>query len=474
MQYLKRILLFGVAMLAAACGGGGSGGGSEPVQTGTVTLTMSDATVDGYSQVIMVISQVRFLSNGGQDVLVLDEPREVDFLSLSNFSEVLIKREVVAGTYSKIRLILDSLTLVSEDGTRTSVALHGLRKMDINPQGTFTVRGGQYLVINVDLDLDRSIHIVQAGNSGKVNFRPVIFAAISTVDAFDKLFRVEGTIDSIDETAGTLNVCDIRRVSDGGVRSPNPKEVCVFTDPDDATSYFDQESIPLDLGFGGLEVNDPVVMYGKFDQSALNDTFIPAVIAIGSSETFVRERGISSEFVPDPTDASAPGTMNLDQVNDICLLTPDERTVSVAEQTAVFFEDDMGDADRVTREQIERCRASEAEGTAVNSPSDYLRSFIVIQGTAGTEEELFGSLAQDDGTPGSAGQYTLTPNPAGPNQCVIVTDSTRVVEITMTGDTSSTNVVSSVPTGVDVTVIGVRDLGDCVVANDIIEETTAP
>jgi hypothetical protein len=92
----------------------------------------------------------------------------------------------------------------------------------------------------------------------------VIFATISTVGAYDQLFRVEGTIDSINDVNDTLSVCDIRRVSD---RSPNPQDVCVFTDPDSDTSYFDHVSEPLGpvgTGFDDLSVNDPVVMYGKF------------------------------------------------------------------------------------------------------------------------------------------------------------------------------------------------------------------
>jgi hypothetical protein len=98
-------------------------------------------------------------------------------------------------------------------------------------------------VIHVDLDLNRSIHIVRAGNGSKVNFRPVIFATI-TAQPVDRLFRVEGTIDSIDGTADTLTVCDIRHVSDDGSPMPNPKEICVFTDPDSQTSYFDTDSTP--------------------------------------------------------------------------------------------------------------------------------------------------------------------------------------------------------------------------------------
>ena len=491
----KRILFTIIAsVLVAACGGGSGGGAAGPVagaQTGIVTLTMSDAAVDGYSQINMVIREIRFLSDGGQDILVLDEPKTVDFLALSNFSEVLIKRDVVAGTYSKIRLILDSLTLVKE-GTNelVPVDLHGLQKIDINPQGTFQVRGGQHIVIDVDVDLDRSIHIVTTGNGNgngntKVNFRPVIFATISTVGAYDQLFRVEGTIDSINGAAGTLNVCDIRRASGDGSRAPNPQDVCVFTDPDGDTSYFNSESLPLGLvgtGFGDLTVNDPVVMYGKFVFGATTDTFVPAVIAQGSSDNFVRERGISSDFVPAVADPDAPGEMNLDQTNDICLLTPDERRVSVAKQTAIFQEDAPGVEQRVwSRSDIERCRATEVEGSVIPDGADnFLRAFIALQGDPViAEEELFGTLdAVAPPSNGQRGTYSLTlvpvpAAPADPERCVVIDADTKMVQIETSATGSKTTVIDTVPTGATkpVTVIGVpRDSDGCLVASDLIRE----
>jgi hypothetical protein len=351
-----------------------------------------------------------------------------------------------------------------------SVDLHGLQKIDINPQGTFQIRGGEEIIINLDLNLDRSIHIVTAGNSGKVLFRPVIFASISGQVAFDHLFRVEGTIDSINGTAGTLNVCDIRHVSDNGARTPNPKDVCVFTDPDANTSYFDTDANPMSAGFGGLAANDAVVMYGKFDPAAATDTFVPAVIAMGSRDTFDRERGISSDFVPDAGDPTAPGTMNLDEVSSICLLAPVPRTVGVAQQTAVFSEDANGDATRIVRTDIERCRESEAEGSVINAgtPNEFLRSFVVLQGApVVVEEELIGTLA----TATPAGHYTLTPTPpATGDQCVIVTDTTKITQIETVGGTSTVTQLATVPLGVEVSAIGTRDSGNCLVATEVIHE----
>jgi hypothetical protein len=458
-----------LSCILVACGGGG-GSSTPSAQTGTVTVTMADGPIDGYSKVIMVISEIRLLSDGGQDVLVLDEPKEIDFLALSNFSEMLIKREVVAGTYSKIRLILDSLTLIKTDAVGNviqsdEVRLNGLQKVDINPQGPFQVRGGEEIIINLDLDLDRSIHIVTTGNGG-VRFRPVVFATISTQAAFDKLFRVEGTIDSIDSGATTLNVCDIRRLSD--LQGPNPQDVCVFTDPDVDTTYFGADASPLTTGFGGLTANDPVVMYGKFDPAAATDTFVPAVIAIGSRDTFARERGISSDFVPDATDPAAPGTMNLDEVSSLCLLTPVEREVSVAGQTAVFSEDVNGDADRIARTDIDSCRATEAEGAVVNAgaATEFLRSFVVLQG-APAGEEVVGSLA----TTATTGTYALTPTPpATGDQCVIVNDDTDITQIETINGTATVTTLNTVPLAVEVSAFGTRDIASCLVATQIIRE----
>ena len=125
----------------------------------------------------MEIEEIRFLSDGGQDILVLDEPVTVDLLALQNFSEVLLRREVVTGTYSKIRLILTSLTLVKLDDAGNvvdsdDVRLNGLRKIDINPRGPFQVRGGAEVAIDIEIDLDKSIHVVAAGNSGQIRFPP--------------------------------------------------------------------------------------------------------------------------------------------------------------------------------------------------------------------------------------------------------------------------------------------------------------
>jgi hypothetical protein len=75
-------------------------------------------------------------------------------------------------------------------------------RIDINPQGAFTVEEGQVLYLRLDIDADRSIHLHEAGNSGKCVFRPVVFADViargSPAAPCSMLFR--GSIDSLLDT----------------------------------------------------------------------------------------------------------------------------------------------------------------------------------------------------------------------------------------------------------------------------------
>lgn len=451
-----RPLALTTILALAACGG--AGGGDEGDQTGTVTITVGDGPTDDYSQIIMVIAEIRFLSNGGQDILVLDEPKTIDFLQVRNFSEVLIKREVVAGTFNKIRLILDRLTVVDHAGVARDVALNGLRKIDVNPQGSFQVRGGDEIVIDVDVDLDRSIHVVATGNN-QIRFRPVIFATINAEPAFDKLFRVQGTIDDLLTTTDDFSVCDIRRTTDDEPR-PNPAEVCVTVDPDDDTALFDSEGKPVETV--ALAAGDPVVIYGKFRPAS--DVLIPAVIAVG--ENFSRVRGIAgSDFRAGTED------FDLDQVNDVCLLEPDPYRVTVVEEVPVFQEDAQRNALPVARENIQRCLETEAEGFVVNpaSADEFLRSFVVLLGDSAAlvQEQLIGSLAAAS----NAQTFTLTPT-AGSEQCVVVDSETEIVEVTSAGDGATVVVGAAVPTSVEVSVIGFRDeVSNCIAADTIIHES---
>jgi len=470
-------------LLLAACGGGAGGGAdlggvnNPAAKTGTVTIGVGDGLIHEYDQVVMEIAEIRFLSDGGQDILVLDEPATIDFLALQNFSEVLLRREVVTGTYSKIRLILNRLTLVklNPDGSVASeddVPLNGLQKVDINPRGSFTVRGGQELLIEIEIDLDKSIHVVGAGNSGRIQFRPVIFASIEPADAFDKLFRLQGRVDSINTTGGTFRVCDIRRAFMDGINRPEPKDVCIVVDPDSDTPFFDMEANPVAGGFDDLAVNDPVVVYGKFDAFASEDRLVPAVVAIGAA--FDRPMGVASaEYRPDTAD------FDLGVATEFCAIDPAPYRIVVAPGAPAFIETATG-ADAVDLATLPLlCLRTEVEGYADTVADPFLRAFIVLLGepVAG-RLELVGTLTEIVVPPGNDNDYELDLAGSDETEVVEVSDSTRLVKITFGagGQVVSTEELTDVPVGEEVTVFGLRrtDGSDIVDATFILQEVTGP
>ena len=475
-------LSFFTALLAACGGGGGSGapnGGAQPAaQTGTVTLTVSDGIIQDYDQILMEIAEIRFLSDGGQDILVLDDPVTVDFLALQNFSEVLLQREVVTGTYNKIRLILNRLELVRLDDQGNvvdvdDVRLNGLRKVDINPRGPFQVRGGQELVIDVEIDLDKSIHVVKAGNSGQIRFRPVIFASISSQPAFDKLFRAEGTIEAIDALDGEVRLCDIRRAFTDGVNRPEPADVCIFVVTDDSTTYFDQQANPDSAGFDGLAPGDRVVAYGKFDEFATGDYLRAAVLASGSA--FEDAKGIAaSEYRPLTED------FDLGAANDTCTIDPDPLRVVVADGAPAFVETATG-ADRVPGDNLSglsiQCLRAEVEGYFDESaPADpFLRTFIVLLGESVEGRiEVVGTLTDRAATP-ATNDYDFDVSASDVVEVVETTSATRIVKITSGSGGDVIEDLAAVPTGTEVTVFGIRRDADGVIeASFILQEATAP
>lgn len=480
MRTTRSLAVFLIAASLTACGGGGSGPTQTPVpvsvaQTGTVTLSFSDGIIDDYDQVLFEIAEVRFLSDAGQDILVMEEPVTVDFLALQNFSEVLLRREVVTGTFSKIRLILDRLTLVKldDDGLVVSedeVRLNGLRKIDVNPRGPFQVRGGEEIVIDIEIDLDKSMHVVGAGKSGNIRFRPVVFAAIDTEPAFDKLFRVEGIIDSIAAAApGTFDVCDIRRAFADGINRPQPLDVCVTVNPEDATPYFNLEAQPVSDGFDALAVGDVVVVYGKFDQFATGDRLVAAVVASGSQ--FEDHRGVAaSELRPDTAD------FDLGAATDVCEIDPAPLRVVVAEGAPAFVETPTGaDPADITALPLV-CRRAEVEGyfdTAIPA-EPFLRTFVVLFGESlDGLVELTGVLADKAGTP-ATNDFDLTVT-GGPAEVVEVSDATRLVRITSDSTGHVVEELTAVPLGPEVVVYGIRRESDDVIeATFILEEVAAP
>jgi hypothetical protein len=109
----------------------------------------------------------------GCTIDILDH-RDEDFL-------LKIHRSVPAGQYSKIRLRVTDIDLVPANGSTivTDVKLPS-GKIDLNPQGPFTVAPGGTLTIRLDIDANKAIHAHPSGDPNRYIFRPVVFVDIET------------------------------------------------------------------------------------------------------------------------------------------------------------------------------------------------------------------------------------------------------------------------------------------------------
>jgi len=212
-----------VAMMVslAGCGGGGGGGASPSgVQTGTVAIFIKDGPTDEFEKILVTVTEVSLIPVSGAPVVIYENPSgcEIDLLQHREEDFLLtIKRNVPAGTYSKIRLRVTNIDLVPKEGRPlvTEVKLPS-GKIDLNPRGAFTVVPGGSLSVRIDMDANKAIH-VHPSRSGWYIFRPVVFVDVEEgfpAEICPKI--VHGTItslikNSLNQTTGFVMALDDRR-----------------------------------------------------------------------------------------------------------------------------------------------------------------------------------------------------------------------------------------------------------------------
>jgi hypothetical protein len=192
-------ILAGTAL--AACGGGDGGSTTtpspaSPAGSGTLRVALTDAPACGFDQVNVTIERVRVHQSstagdndgGWVDIPVINGPRKVDLLSLTNGVLMeLGQTTLTAGNYSQIRLVLVSNKSMSMSNTvrptgafetemdTPSAAQSGLKLIN-----GFTVAPAA--VTDIVLDFDACKSIVQRGN-GSYGLKPVMTMIPRTLTA---------------------------------------------------------------------------------------------------------------------------------------------------------------------------------------------------------------------------------------------------------------------------------------------------
>lgn len=511
-SYFRRRIAGPLGALAlaslVACGGGGGGGsdsGSTPPvsqppapTTGTVALLFTDGATDQFCQILATVESVDLLSGNGGRTRVYTGPETIDVLAMRNYTDVFsIATGVPVGTYEKIRLTLSDLALVEcdDEGNPEPESgwdrpkLPGNGKLDLNPRGSFQVVGGETMIIELDLDMEKSLHAHQTGN-GKWQFRPVVFVTIRPDDT--KLVRVFGEVRDLDgmrfelcpvEPASSMDDDQDSDSNDGNMGDDDDSGRCLDVYADSNTGVFGEDGLPV--GLGSVANGDLLTAIGFLrahdddddGDSHMDDLRLDAVVLeLGPVDTFERFAGAV---------ATAPGG------NDIFEFLPNAATapidVLLQSGTRIFA---IGSNQEINSGAIQPGTLGEVDGVFANPTTtpvtEPLRSSLIVleQGATAPDVSLVNrkidaTTPADPATTPPSGRIALEATvPAAAYDCVRTTVDTRILKITETATSSETEQVEFGTLAVDdvVDVYGSRDPSDaaCVIADTVQKYVTMP
>jgi hypothetical protein len=164
-QSLKFFTVATLAGALAACGGSGSGS-ADTGSTGTVSFDVTDAPAMEFSNVTVSFTGISLKPQDGQWVeFSFDEPKTWNLLDLQGgISEQLITdEEVPAGTYSELRLLVDTKELASfvklkdTPDEKKSLAVPSGEQSGLKLKGEFLVAADTTTDFTIDFDVKKSI-----------------------------------------------------------------------------------------------------------------------------------------------------------------------------------------------------------------------------------------------------------------------------------------------------------------------------
>jgi hypothetical protein len=488
-DFFRPALAAAALVTLAACGGGGDSSSADTSTsptpqgptTGAVAVLLTDAPTDAFCEIRATVESIDLLSDTGGPTNVFVGPETVNLLDLRNYTDFFSVDPVVpVGTYSKVRMTLSDLALVECDAAGVPEAeamwehprLPGNGKLDLNPRGTFQVVGGETLVIELDMDMNKSLHLHQTGN-GRWQFRPVVFVTIRPDDT--KLVRVFGRVENLGATS--FELCPVEPVSSMDDDQPAPSTECidVFTDAD--TGIFDETGTPVDMS---AVANDDLLtaigFLGLYDDgdgdTRLDDLRLnAAVLELGALDTFERILGAV---------VAAPGTNGIFEFDAAPLDSPATGVFDVLLQpgTRIFA---LGSNDELGATALQPGTTGEVNGVFTDpvTSGEPLKSSLVVLDLDTTPDValLDGSITAIDATVPATPKLTI--NATGvTGQCVTTDASTRYLQITESGSASETAVIpaSDLAVGNSVDVYGTTDTvnAGCVLADTIQKYVTAP
>ncbi|MCC6302520.1 MAG: DUF4382 domain-containing protein [Gammaproteobacteria bacterium] len=470
-------LLAGLSIVS--CGGGSSEDAASSDGVGSVAVLLTDGPVSNYDQVNLTITRIELIGDNGASAVVFSGERTVDLLALSDDAEVFSLVDAPAGIYHKIRFTLTALELVRLDDAGAVVEtvepeLPANGTVDLDPRMDFIVSGDEPLVLQLDLDADKSIQAIRLGN-GRYRFRPVVFVEIVSGAALGRYARLEGTVSGVDADAGTFNLCGSRttfhhhrdgrwgrwgrgdRTGDaGGDTGADDESRCVPAAAATDVSVFTGAGA---AAFGDLVDGAEVTVFGRLIRNGGDSAFAmqAQVIAVDGDQAFAYVRGtVTSDY-----DAGSGG-FSLDVIRGDGFDTGAAITAAALDGARVFTR--SGTA--LALEDIDAGFGVKVFGLPTGATPELQAAVVFVNDTASAGTELSGTLSAIDATNST---FTLLGTAQG-DVCVRVKDRADIFLIGADGETrtSASVTLDALSDGLAADVYGRFELTGCLAASDVI------
>jgi hypothetical protein len=247
-------------------------------------ISLTDAEGD-FTQYKVDVTELKLYRANGSIIETMPATTTLDFAQYVDVTEFLTTTTVPLGNYKQVEITLDftnaELSVENADGISvpaTAVDENGdplgvvTVITTINGNSGFTISRGKPSSLSIDFNLQASNEVTMAGDgtSATVSVNPVLIADTEMLD--DKIRRLRGLLDSVDETAGSF-IVDIRPFR---IRHNTHGEMTVLTDSNtvyeiDGASY---DAVAGLSALALLDANTPVIVLGNFNKALQTYTAI--------------------------------------------------------------------------------------------------------------------------------------------------------------------------------------------------------
>lgn len=249
MNFLMISLL---ALLLSACGGSSSSESDSSSESGTLTLRLTDAPVDGLSAVWVTFTEVIIHPADGSENIIVDvtddegDGMSINLLDFTGGESVrlLDDEPLPAGDYSWMRLVIDpdKTTVVCEetpydchdyDGRELNELLldcPSCEQSGLKLNRSFEIADGGLVDFTVEFDLRKSVTLTRPNSTPYMDEQFKLRPTLRTFVTGEASARIYGTVDaSLVVPVEPATQCAVYVYEGGGVE---PDDNCINDDPD--------------------------------------------------------------------------------------------------------------------------------------------------------------------------------------------------------------------------------------------------